>query len=129
MRVNFNWIYCLLLLLFLTSCGSGRHITSKTYHKNDVTASYYHKKFNGRKTASGEVFRNSKLTAAHKNLPFGTLVKVTNPQNNKSVKVRINDRGPFIKGREIDLSQKAFDKISDNKKQGLLKVNIKVISK
>lgn len=67
------------------------------------------------------------MTAAHKTLPFNTVVKVTNRKNNKSVKVKINDRGPFVKGREIDLSKKAFMKISDSKKEGLLNVNIKVL--
>ena len=74
-------------------------------------ASYYADKFNGRKTASGEVFRNGKRTAAHKTLPFGTKVKVVNPKNGRSVKVRINDRGPFVHGRIIDLSKKAARKI------------------
>ena len=74
-------------------------------------ASFYADKFNGRKTASGETFRNSKLTAAHKTLPFGTMVKVTNQSNGKTVKVRINDRGPFVLGRIIDLSKKAAKNI------------------
>ena len=74
-------------------------------------ASYYGKRFNGRKTASGERFSNSKLTAAHKTLPFGTKVKVTNLKNGKSVKVRVNDRGPFVAGRIVDLSAKAARKI------------------
>src|SRR5690606_30787888 len=74
-------------------------------------ASYYAAKYNGRRTASGEKFRNSKLTAAHKSLPFGTKVKVTNLRNGKSVKVRINDRGPFVPGRIIDLSKKAARRI------------------
>ncbi len=87
-------------------------------------ASYYADKFNGRKTASGERFRNSKLTAAHKTLPFGTKVKVTNRRNGKSVKVRINDRGPFIAGRIIDLSKKAAKKI-DIDKEGVGMVRIK----
>ncbi|MGL4581875.1 MAG: septal ring lytic transglycosylase RlpA family protein, partial [Flavobacterium sp.] len=65
--------------------------------------------------------------AAHKSLPFNTKVKVTNLKNNKSVKVRINDRGPFAKGREIDLSKKAFMKIADHKNDGLLQVDIKII--
>ncbi len=75
------------------------------------TASYYADKFNGRKTASGAVFKNSKRTAAHKTLPFGTKVRVVNLKNGRSVKVRINDRGPFVKGRIIDLSKKAARKI------------------
>lgn len=74
-------------------------------------ASYYADKFNGRKTANGEIFQNSKLTAAHKTLPFGTRVKVTNLNNGRSVKVRINDRGPFVAGRMIDLSKSAASKI------------------
>ena len=87
-------------------------------------ASFYADKFNGRKTASGETFRNSKLTAAHKTLPFGTKVKVTNKNNGKSVKVRINDRGPFVAGRIIDLSKKAAKKI-DLYKAGVAEVEIK----
>lgn len=70
-------------------------------------ASYYADKFDGRTTASGEVFRNSDLTAAHRTLAFGTIVKVTNLSNGKSVLVRINDRGPYAHGRTIDLSKKA----------------------
>jgi len=70
-------------------------------------ASYYADKFKGRATASGEIFRQYKMTAAHKTLPFGTKVKVKNLKNGRTVKVRINDRGPFVKGRIIDLSKKA----------------------
>lgn len=74
-------------------------------------ASYYADKFNGRKTASGQTFRNSRKTAAHKTIPFGTKVKITNLKNGRSVKVRINDRGPFVQGRIIDLSKKAARKL------------------
>jgi rare lipoprotein A len=74
-------------------------------------ASFYADKFNGRKTANGERFSNAKRTAAHKTLPFDTKVKVTNLRNGKSVTVRINDRGPFVAGRSIDLSKKAARKI------------------
>lgn len=66
----------------------------------------------GRKTASGQIFRQYKKTAAHKTLPFGAKVKVTNLSNGKSVKVRINDRGPFVAGRIIDLSKKAARKLN-----------------
>ncbi|MGL4405302.1 MAG: septal ring lytic transglycosylase RlpA family protein [Notoacmeibacter sp.] len=62
-------------------------------------------------TANGEMMNPAKLTAAHKSLPFGTKLKVTNPKNGKSVVVRINDRGPFIKGRVLDLSKAAAQKI------------------
>ena len=68
------------------------------------TASFYSDDFHGRKTANGETFNMDKLTAAHPSLPFGTWVKVTNLRNGKDVVVRINDRGPFTKGRIIDLS-------------------------
>lgn len=79
-------------------------------------ASYYHDKFNGRKTASGSIFSNKNYTAAHKTLPFGTKVRVTNLKNGKEVVVVINDRGPFIKGRKIDLSKRAFKDIAEVKK-------------
>jgi rare lipoprotein A len=68
-------------------------------------ASYYANFFHGRKTSSGEIFDKNKYTAAHKTLPFGTKVRVVNQRNGRSVVVRINDRGPFIAGRVIDLSQ------------------------
>ncbi len=70
-------------------------------------ASWYGKKFHGRKTANGEIYNMDELTAAHKELPFNTRVRVVNLNNNKCVVVRINDRGPFVKGRIIDLSRKA----------------------
>lgn len=98
-----TFLYFFLLIIFFSSCAPKLTQTGK--------ASYYASKYNGRRTASGEKFRNSKLTAAHKTLPFGTKVKVTNLKNGKTVKVRINDRGPFIPGRIIDLSKKAARRI------------------
>ena len=89
-------------------------------------ASYYALKFQFRRTASGETFNNLALTAAHKTLPFGTKVLVTNVKNDKSVTVTINDRGPFIKGRIIDLTRAAFSKIG-NTNSGTIKVRIEVI--
>lgn len=74
-------------------------------------ASWYGGKFQGRQTASGEIFDTNQLTAAHKTLPFGTVVEVTNLDTGKSVQVRINDRGPFVEGRIIDLSRKAATEI------------------
>jgi rare lipoprotein A len=73
--------------------------------KGTMTASWYGPRFHGRKTANGEYFNQMAFTAAHKKLRFGTLLRITNPCNNKSVIVRINDRGPYIKGRELDLSK------------------------
>ncbi|WP_374405924.1 septal ring lytic transglycosylase RlpA family protein [Pelagerythrobacter sp.] len=74
-------------------------------------ASYYGRRFAGRPTASGERFDPGQLTAAHRTLPFGSKVRVTNPRNGKSVVVRINDRGPFHKGRMIDVSRAAADEL------------------
>ncbi len=74
-------------------------------------ASYYGRRFHGRRTANGERFNMRAMTAAHRTLPFGTRVRVTNPRNGRSVIVRVNDRGPFIRGRSIDLSRAAAEKI------------------
>lgn len=75
------------------------------------SASYYAAKFHGRRTASGEAFDNNDMTAAHRTLPFGTRVRVTDPSTGASVVVRINDRGPFTKGRLIDVSRAAADQL------------------
>lgn len=96
-------------------------------HKKNAHASYYHNKFNGRRTASGTKFDNTKYTAAHRKFPFGTKLKVTNEANKKSVIVTVTDRGPFSKGREIDLTRQAFMDIAANKNAGNLKVTIEVI--
>ncbi len=76
-----------------------------------LRASYYAPKFNGKRTTSGERYNPNALTAASKTLPLGTVVKVVNPKNGRSVKVRINDRGPFVRGRGLDLSHRAAQKI------------------
>ncbi len=99
----------------------------QNFYKKDAHASYYHDKFNGRKTASGRKFNNNDMTAAHKTLPFGTMLKVTNEANNKFVIVEVTDRGPFVKGREIDLSKRAFMSIASNKKSGVVYVTIEIL--
>lgn len=104
-------------------------VENLTLYKENAHASYYHDKFDGRKTASGIRFNNNKLTAAHKKLPFGTKLKVTNERNNKSVIVEVIDRGPFVNGRELDLSKKAFMNITSNKKSGAVFVKIEIIEK
>jgi rare lipoprotein A len=86
-------------------------------------ASYYANFFNGRKTASGERFSNASYTAASKELPLGSRVKVTNLKNNRSVVVRVTDRGPYVKGRSIDLSRRAAEDIGMIT-IGVTKVNI-----
>jgi rare lipoprotein A len=89
-------------------------------------ASFYAGKFQGRQTASGEIFDTGKYTAAHKTLPFGTIARVTNLDNGKSTVVRINDRGPFVAGRIIDLSRAAAQEI-DMVKTGIARVSLEVI--
>ncbi|GEP95167.1 septal ring lytic transglycosylase RlpA family protein [Chitinophaga cymbidii] len=109
------YLLSIISLFLFSSCA--RKITESG------KASYYADKFQGRRTASGEIFRQRRMTAAHKTLPFGTKVRVTNLSNGRSIKVRINDRGPFVAGRIIDLSKKAARKL------GMLNdgvVNVKV---
>jgi rare lipoprotein A len=89
-------------------------------------ASFYADKFEGRTTASGEKYWHSKLTAAHRTLPFNTKVRVTNLEKNLSVIVRINDRGPFVKDRVIDLSKSAAKKL-DFIKEGVCNVKVEII--
>ena len=91
-------------------------------------ASYYHDKFNGRLTANGEKFSNQKFTAAHRTLPIGSRVRVTNMKNNRSIVVRINDRGPYAKGRILDLSKAGAKKL-DMEKTGIALVKVEVLKK
>ncbi len=115
----------ILIGLLLFSACSKKTSPSKSSSGSDTGfASYYGDEFVGRKTANGEIFSQSNLTAAHKKLAFGTKVKVTNLSNNKSVTVRINDRGPFVAGRIIDLSKSAAKKI-DMVGAGVAKVKIR----
>lgn len=110
----------LILLLVLISCAfysSAQVQTGK--------ASFYADKFEGQLTASGEKYKHSKLTAAHKTLPFGTKVRVTNLTNNQSVEVVINDRGPYVEGRIVDLSKSAAEKLGFVN-QGLADVSLEV---
>ncbi|WP_211227909.1 septal ring lytic transglycosylase RlpA family protein [Spirochaeta cellobiosiphila] len=89
-------------------------------------ASWYGGVFQGKLTSNGEVFDTNLLTAAHKTLPFGTIVKVTNLENGKSVEVRVNDRGPFIKGRIIDLTRKAASQL-DMLNSGVAYVELHIV--
>lgn len=98
-------------------------------YKKAAHASYYADKFHGRKTASGKKYNKNQYTAAHKKLPFGTIVKVTNEVNGKSVNVEITDRGPFVRAREIDLSRRSFMDIANNKSSGAMRVTIEVLQK
>ena len=130
LRASFIPAASLTLLLFLVGCASHRNYSPQedlASYSESGKASYYAMKFQSRKTASGEKFDNYAMTAAHKSLPFGTKVIVTNLKNGKTVTVRINDRGPFVKGRIIDLSRAAFAKIEDIDR-GLAEVKIRVVN-
>ena len=113
LKLIFSFSLC---LLFATS--SGQIQTGK--------ASFYADKFEGTPTASGEKYRHNKLTAAHKTLPFGTRVRVTNLENKQSVEVVINDRGPYVEKRIIDLSKSAAEKLGFVN-QGLADIRLEVI--
>jgi rare lipoprotein A len=93
-------------IAILLACAVGKAQPS------EGKASFYSNKFKGRSTASGEKYNPDKLTAAHRSLPFGTCVKITNLVNDSSTIVRINDRGPFIKGRIIDVSMAAAQQLN-----------------
>ena len=95
-------LICVNLLLLLLGVQTSIKETTPTLQKGK--ASYYGAEFEGRKTANGEKFSNYDYTAAHRKLPFNTYVRVTNLKNNLSITVRINDRGPFVETRIIDLS-------------------------
>jgi len=96
-------------------------------YKGEMKASWYGPHFHGRLTANGEVYNQMAYTAAHKNFKFGTLLRVTNPKNDKSVIVRINDRGPYIQGRQLDLSKAAAEELAIIDK-GVAKVKIEEIT-
>lgn len=123
-------LFC--VVLFSGGCGS--HAGSVAPPRSSLVgrvftgkAVYYSSSYNGRKTASGEIYNETKMTAAHRTLPFGTIVRVTNLANGKSVVVRINDRGPFgRKERIIDLSLAAARKL-EMVKAGVVNVRIEVI--
>lgn len=114
----------ILLLVFLFV--SSFYVFAGKVYKSSATASYYGKDFHGKKTSNGEVFNMNDLTCAHKSLPFDTILRITNLSNGKTVKVRVNDRGPFVVGREIDLSTAAAKKL-DMMKAGTAKVKIEIV--
>ena len=132
----------LTVIFFLVSCGSsiayGDYVNTtgmsrkqiesiKNHPKTQIgIASYYGKKFHKKRTANGEIFNMYKVSAAHKSYPLGTKVRVTNLENGKSLKLVINDRGPFVSGRIIDLSYKAARKLGFVN-QGTVKIRIDVL--
>jgi rare lipoprotein A len=151
-KIVFTIISCLFFTLFTGSIQAQKitkKVTSKTVidtaknkaivsdtikpriklkaFKSKAHASYYANKFNGKRTSSGIRFSNDKYTAAHRKLPFGTKLKVTNEENGKWVIVEVIDRGPFSRGREIDLSKRAFMEIASNKNSGSTIVKLEII--
>jgi rare lipoprotein A len=109
MRHKIAIFYFLFLSVFF--CAAQTQPSENSGFKQEGIASYYGEEFAGRKTASGEIFDPKQLTAAHMSLPFGTILTVTNMANNTQVQVRVNDRGPFVPSRIIDVSKAAAEKL------------------
>ena len=130
LRRSTNLVLLALCLLVLTGCASHSNRAPASRRPgagaSEGVASYYAAKFQGRPTANGERFDNGKLTAAHRTLPFGTRVRVTNLDNGRSVTVLVNDRGPFVKGRIIDLSFAAARRI-DMVRAGVARVRVEPV--
>ena len=116
---------CLLLAACSSQPDAGSAGNWRGYSETGL-ASYYADRYHNKRTASGEPYQRHANTAAHMTLPFGALVRVTNLANDKSVVVRVNDRGNFPRGRIIDLSRAAFSAIG-NPRSGLIKVRIEVL--
>jgi len=116
----------LVLAALLISCSSRPPVVTAPVYEAVGQASYYGRKFHGRRTASGERYDMYAMTAAHPALKFGIRVEVTNLKNGRQVQVRINDRGPFIKGRIIDLSYAAAQQIG-MLPQGVVKVRVRAL--
>lgn len=126
--IKMNKFLTFVLLIGLFSFGNANvYGGGNDSNTHSGKASWYGKDFHGGPTANGETYDMNSLTAAHKTLPFGTKVKVTNMKNGKSVVVRINNRGPFIKGRHLDLSRAAFESIS-NLNAGVINIKYEIIS-
>ena len=130
MRFAFKSLVVIFISAFLWGCSSVQPTgTGNGYRPGYVEtgkASFYANVHQSKKTANGEIYDHKLNTAAHKTLPFGTKVRVTNVENGKTVVVKINDRGPFVKGRILDLSRSAFSSIA-NTSAGVIEVKIEVI--
>src|SRR4030065_2856669 len=122
-----KWGVVFVVSLFVSSCAmpSYRQPYAAGYVERGI-ASWYGEDFYGKPTSSGEIYNMFDLTAAHKLMPLGTVAKITNLENDQSVVVKINDRGPFVEGRMIDLSYSAAREIGMAEK-GLSRVEIKVL--
>lgn len=114
------------LLNKITKEITAKEIVDNASKKISGIVSWYADKFHGKKTSSGELYDKTDFTAAHKTLPFGTKVKVTNTRNGKSIIVKVNDRGPHTKSRLMDLSRAAFSSIGSTS-SGTLNVEMEII--
>ncbi|PKV67344.1 septal ring lytic transglycosylase RlpA family protein [Pontibacter ramchanderi] len=121
---------CILLtVIIFLFIGVSQPTFAQSNDKTQIgAASWYGSKYHGRKTSSGERYNKNEMTAAHKTLPFGTMVKVTNPATDQSVVLRINDRGPFVGNRIIDVSEAAARKLGMHS-VGVAKVKVEVLDK
>mgnify|MGYP000162125140 CR=1 FL=1 len=141
MKNIFNWILILLISMDTVGCASlppkkvaKVEVVQQVKKQKEVTysqtgkASYYATRHQSAKTASGERFKHELNTAAHRSLPFGSIVRVTNVANNKSVLVKINDRGPYLKSRVVDLSKSAFTSIA-SLSSGVINVKVELVEK
>lgn len=124
----------LLFIIILGSLGTTAMSSEvvSTHKTNEAKAfygkaSYYYGKWIGRKTANGEIYKRNDMTVAHKTLPFGTMVRVTNLNNNQAVVVRVNNRGPYVKGRVVDLSLAAAQEIQMTK-SGVVPVKVEILA-
>jgi len=124
-KTQFVFMLFAVVMIFFSSCSRNQYKTTPAVITGQ--ASWYGPNFHGKTTSSQEVFDMYDMTAAHKSLPFGTYVMVTNLDNGRSVKVRINDRGPFIRGRVIDLSYAAA-KVLGMVGTGVVPVRIEILS-
>ncbi len=135
MQTRYCEIISILTIAYvITSCSSTIFFNSHTHPKSSATsqfveiglASYYSDSFAGKRTASGNIYNPNEMTAAHPSLPFGSKIKVTNLDNKREILVIVNDRGPFVSGRIIDLSKSAA-KALDFVEKGVIKVKIELI--
>ena len=130
MKYVLKWMVIILFSAAILGCGSVQTESTDTtfgvgYTETGI-ASFYGDKHQFKKTASGELYNHDLKTAAHRNIPFGSKLRVTNVGNDKSVVVKVNDRGPFVSGRIVDLSKSAFSSIG-NTSSGLINVRIEII--
>lgn len=125
MRFSVKILLMILLVAFVLVFSLNR--SEDTAFSEVGTASYYAWSLDGNPTASGEIYRHTQLTAAHRTLPLGTWLKVENLANKKTVVVKVNDRGPFVEDRILDLSRAAFGELAPMQ-EGLIEVRITEIS-